>query len=284
MKTPLSTEFKGYKVYSSGPNTQGFALLRALNGVVQAQPNPASVLDRAILAQQFLATNAVRDQYLGDPKFGALEGDALMQTPVPTLVTSEYKGRPMGDTVGISVASPDGYAVSLIQSVYFQFGAAVLEPNTGILFQNRATSFSLEAAAVNSYAPGKRPSHTLMPVLVTVNDHLKYVLATMGGQGQPQIHAQIFASMIEGDDPAHAVQRARWLVGRQTPEDGRTTVTVEQGTDQQLVERFEESGLQIKLIGALSDVVGHANIVAVDGAGKYEAASDPRSDGSARVV
>ncbi|MBL3680914.1 gamma-glutamyltransferase family protein [Leucobacter aridicollis] len=282
--SPLHADVWGHRVYTSGPNTQGFALLRALSRVQSESSDASAAIDRARLAEQFLVTNAVRDQYLGDPRFGAASGATLMKVEAPTVVTSEYKGRPMGDTVGIAVASADGYAVSLIQSVYFQFGAAILEPRTGILFQNRGTSFSLNPETTNCHAPGKRPAHTLMPVLATQDGHLKYVFATMGGQGQPQIHAQIFASMVEGAHPADAVARARWLVGRQTPADVPTTFTAEAAVHKAILKEVALAGLQVKRLEGLSDVVGHANIVTVSETGSFSAASDPRSDGSHAVV
>ncbi|MBC9935829.1 MULTISPECIES: gamma-glutamyltransferase family protein [unclassified Leucobacter] len=277
----LSVQLGELTVHSSRPNTQGFALLRALR---EAMTAGAHGIDPLALALAFTRTNAIRDQYLADPQFGGASGEELLEVPVPERVDSQFKGRPMGDTIGIAVSSADGYAVSLIQSVYFQFGAAVLDPSTGILFQNRGTSFSLSPKAANAYAPGKRPSHTLMPVLIHDGGTLRYVSSTMGGQGQPQIHAQLLAAGLAGDSPAEAVARPRWLVGRQAPADTPATVTVEGDVDDALITRFLEAGLEPKSVPQWSDSVGHANLIEIRASGEVLAASDPRSDGSATVV
>ncbi|WP_258935481.1 gamma-glutamyltransferase family protein [Nesterenkonia pannonica] len=91
-----------------------------------------------------------------------------------------------GDTVGLSAASSDGWAVSLVQSVYHAFGSAVLEPTTGILFQNRGTAFSLDPDHPAALTPGARPPHTLMPVLAEEHGELKWVCATMGVRLSPR--------------------------------------------------------------------------------------------------
>ncbi|MBK0418923.1 gamma-glutamyltransferase [Leucobacter sp. CSA1] len=277
---PLRLDVEGFSFISSNPNTQGFALLRAL----RAAGGFDGGIDPVPLATAFLDANAVRDQYLADPRFGGLSGAELLAIAPPEHIDAPYRGRPMGDTVGIAVASGDGYAVSLIQSVYFQFGSAVLDPGTGILFQNRGTSFSLDAEAANSYRPGKRPSHTLMPVLIQQDGRLRFVSATMGGQGQPQIHAQLFSAAMEGRGLDEVVAGPRWLVGRQTPSDGRDTVTAEADLDDRVVQRFVEAGLRPKRVAELSDVVGHANLIEIDADSTMAAASDPRSDGAAVVI
>ncbi|QMU96005.1 gamma-glutamyltranspeptidase [Microbacterium esteraromaticum] len=279
----LSVDVGDLRLLSSNPNTQGFALLRAVRESWTAASDASGAIDPVLLAEAFRRTNAVRDQFLADPMRGGLSGEQLLDVGVPDGVDAPYRGRPMGDTVGIAVASADGYAVSLIQSVYFQFGAVVLDPHTGVLFQNRGASFSLDPEAANAFAPGKRPGHTLMPVLIERGGELRWVSATMGGQGQPQIHAQLLEAVLTGSDPAAAVTRPRWLVGRQTPSDTPDTVTVENGVDAALVAEFDRTGLAVKRIPDLSDVVGHANLIELDGLGGMTAASDPRSDGSAVV-
>lgn len=286
VRSPLRLDADGSTFISSNPNTQGFALLRAVReaGGLDGSRGFDGGIDPVRLATAFVDANAVRDQYLADPRFGGMGGPELLDVPPPGHIDAPYRGRPMGDTVGIAVVSGDGYAVSLIQSVYFQFGSAVLDPGTGILFQNRGTSFSLDEEAANGYSPGKRPSHTLMPVLIQENGRLRFVSATMGGQGQPQIHAQLFSAAMSGRSPSEAVAGPRWLVGRQTPSDTTDTVTVEADLSESITRRFAEAGLKPRRTAELSDVVGHANLIEIDSGRGIQAASDPRSDGSAVIV
>ena len=106
--------------------------------------------------------------------------------------------RPTGDTIALVTRDAEGRAVSLIQSLYWSFGAQLIEPSTGIILQNRGTSFSLDPDHPNVIAPGKRPAHTLMPVLVEREGTLVGVLGTMGGKVQPQIHTQVLVRLLAG--------------------------------------------------------------------------------------
>ena len=285
VKEPLELTVNGLTVHSSCPNTQGFVLLRALKEVLgdDLDRGTPEVSERA-LARAFQGANAVRDQFLSDERYGGQTGYDLMAMPVPEHVDAVFKGRPMGDTVGIAVSSADGYSVSLIQSVYFQFGSAVLEPETGILFQNRGTSFSLDPQVANVFEPGKRPSHTLMPALVSDSNGGEYVLATMGGQGQPQILAQLLQVAMRGGSAEEAVSTPRWLVGRQAPEDSPDTVTYEEDVASDVIRELEAEGFTVKEVSKQSDKLGHANMIDVRDGHRFEAASDPRSDGAAIVV
>src|SRR6202007_2420270 len=147
----------------------------------------------------------LRVSHLADSRYVDVDVEALVKDgleeladigavqPGPTLV-------PHGDTVGVAAADGDGYAVSLIQSVYHAFGSGLIDPAAGILFHNRGTSFTLADASPNVIAPHKRPAHTLMPVMTTHQRAPRHVLATMGGQGQPQILAQVLLRAVGGAD------------------------------------------------------------------------------------
>lgn len=252
---PLSGDWEGLTVHTSPPNTQGFLLLRALESLT-----PSS--DAAELASAFRAGNAVRDTTLADPAAGR-----------------------RGDTVGIAAVSADGFAVSLLQSVYSGFGAAVLEPETGILFHNRGRSFSLDPEHPNCFAPGKRPAHTLMPVLATRDGAPAFVAATMGGQGQPQIHAQVLLAAARGMHPARAVSDPRFVVGQQEAGDTATTVTVESDAPAStLVGLRDLPWSEVRVVPPHDESLGHAQLIEITPAGVVRAGSDPRADGSAVVL
>ena len=190
--------------------------------------------------------------------------------------------KPSGDTVGLSAVSADGWAISLINSVYYGFGAGIVEPNTGILFQNRGTSFSLDPASPNAFEPGKRPRHTLMPVLVQRGDELAWVPSTMGGSAQPQIHTQLLLRSLAGATPAEATHAPRWVVD-EPQADGTVVVTVESDVPAGVQELIAGSGFTLNVVPTYSEDLGHSNLIRIDAIG-YSAASDPRSNGSAQVV
>jgi gamma-glutamyltranspeptidase/glutathione hydrolase len=100
-----------------------------------------------------------------------------------------------GDTIWMGAADSSGLAVSYIQSLYWEFGSGCVLPKTGVLMQNRGSSFSLDPKALNTLAPGRLPFHTLNPALAVLNDGRVIAYGTMGGDGQPQSRAMIFARM-----------------------------------------------------------------------------------------
>jgi gamma-glutamyltranspeptidase/glutathione hydrolase len=191
---------------------------------------------------------------------------------------------PRGDTVGIAAADSDGMAVSLIQSVFHAFGSGLVDPRTGILFHDRGTSFSLQQQSPNLLAPRKRPVHTLMPMIVTEEGDLRHVLATMGGQGQPQILTQVFLRMLAGAATGDAIAAPRAIVGRQMLGGTEDSVVVESDADPAALAALRASGLSIDEVSPHTEGLGQANVVAVDSSGRLTAAADPRADGSAVVA
>lgn len=276
---PLVDEFEGLSVFTGPPNTSGFMLLRALRAVTAGIVDPLGA-GAGELSQAFYESNLVRAAELADPNFG-LNGEQLISVPAP--------GRPIqggakasGDTVGLSAVSADGWAISLINSVYWGFGAHILEPDTGIVFQNRGTSFSLDPTSPNAFAPGKRPRHTLMPVMILRGEQLEFVPATMGGSAQPQIHAQLLLRQLAGATPHEATHAPRWMVD-EVIGDARVTVTAEEDLPAETLAAIEAAGFAVKLVPPYTEDLGHSNVIRVESNG-YLAASDPRSDGSAIVL
>ncbi|MEV6849657.1 gamma-glutamyltransferase [Actinoplanes sp. NPDC051411] len=259
---PISGEFAGLTVHTSPPNTQGFLLLSFLDTLSRlgSEPTPG------FIARMFADGIALRDQTLADPRTGPAQASGR---PYPT-----------GDTIGIAAADTDGTAVSLIQSVYHGFGAAVLEPETGILLQDRGTAFSLDPHAAAAIAPGRRPPHTLMPVLVTRDGGLHWVNATMGGQAQPQIHLQLLRNLLAGATPQEAVAAPRWTLGAREPDDAPDQVYADDDLEPGIVAGLRSDGFAVTRVPRLEFELGHANIVAIADDGTLSVGSDPRADGS----
>ncbi|MEV4063907.1 gamma-glutamyltransferase [Nonomuraea dietziae] len=265
---PLSRPLRGHDVHTSPPNTHGFLLLQAL---AATEPLPLA-FHRGI---------ADRNAHLADPRFVPVDVDALLDparalTPSPPPAVT---GRATGDTVAVVAADSEGWAVSLIQSLFHSFGSGVLDPSTGVLLHNRGSFFSLDPASPNVIAPGKRPAHTLMPVMVTRHGRLVWVAGTMGGKAQPQILTQVLLRLLEGADPAAAVAAPRFVVGGLEAGQREDTVSVE--ADHEELAALTASGAPAVTLPPRSEWVGHAQVVA---ARPFAAGSDPRSDGRAAVV
>jgi gamma-glutamyltranspeptidase/glutathione hydrolase len=286
---PISVEFRGLTVLTSPPNTHGFLLLRALRAVDELAITDPLGDGFGDFLRIFHRGNALRAGHLADPRHVDVDVDALVEDGLqeaselgaaqqgPALV-------PHGDTVGVAAADDDGYAVSLIQSVYHAFGSGLIDPATGILFHNRGTGFSLDGASPNVIAPRKRPAHTLMPVMTTHERAPRHVLATMGGQGQPQILAQVLLRALGGAGAEAAVAAPRAVVGLQI--DGGTvdSVTAEADLHAEAKASIGRAGLVSTDVAAHTENLGQTNVVFVDEQGSMTAASDPRSDGAAVVA
>ena len=286
---PISVGFRGLTVLTSPPNTHGFLLLRALRAVDELAIADPLGDELGSLLRIFHRGNALRASYLADPRFvgvdvAALVNDGHHEMAELGAAPSGPAIVPHGDTVGVAAADGDGYAVSLIQSVYHAFGSGLIDPATGILFHNRGTSFSLDEASPNVIAPRKRPAHTLMPVMTLHQRAPRHVLATMGGQGQPQILAQVLLRALSGASAATAVAGPRAIVGLQVDGGTADSVTAEADLSASARASIAGSGLALTDVAAHTENLGQANVVFVDAEGSMTAASDPRSDGAAFVA
>jgi gamma-glutamyltranspeptidase/glutathione hydrolase len=188
-----------------------------------------------------------------------------------------------GDTIWMGAIDGSGLAVSYIQSIYWEWGSGCVLPRTGIHWQNRGASFSLDPKSVNPLEPGRRPFHTLNPALAVLSDGRVMSYGAMGGDGQPQFQAQIFTRYADlGEGVAEAVDRPRWLLGR-TWGQSSTSLKVESRFDAAILEGLARLGHDVEEIGEpYSDGLGHAGLLVKHPRdGRVEATHDPRSDGAA---
>ena len=195
-----------------------------------------------------------------------------------------------GDTVACVAADSEGWAVSVIQSVYHGFGAAILEPDTGIVAHDRGACFSLDPTSPNLLEGGKRPLHTLMPVMLLRDGRLRVVAGTMGGEAQPQIHAQVLSRLLgpgaahvrtdtghaPAGDLAAALAAPRWIV-----DEGR--VYAEADVPQTCLAALRSCGMPLDMLASRDETVGHAQYVRLGADEGLGAAADPRADGTGLV-
>jgi gamma-glutamyltranspeptidase/glutathione hydrolase len=217
---PVGTEYRCHAVEVMPPNSYGILLLLQLNGL--------SALDSATLTKpvahrlgrQISAMRAAFEgvSMIADPqaipdasaRLLAPEITAKMRAAVLAGVTGGRVAE-RGGTSCLLLADAQGNAVSLVQSVFNVFGAMFLDPGTGILFNNRMQGFTHRAGKPNSVGPGRRPAHTLCPVLVRRNGRIRFALATPGGLSQTLTNVQVLSYLIdEGRDVAAAVEAPRW--------------------------------------------------------------------------
>src|SRR5439155_666882 len=147
-----------------------------------------------------------RDRYLTDPTFAPVPVERCLDPArleekrrrISRRVARRARGASIeGDTIAIATADADGNAVSLIQSLYWEFGSGVIAGDTGVLLQNRGAFFSLDPAHPNRLAPRKQTAHTLIPSMYLVDGRPRLVYGTMGGEGQPQTQAALVTRILD---------------------------------------------------------------------------------------
>ena len=307
---PIATTYRGVRVTSHPPNSCGVVALETLNILEHFEPPPAARFgsrgwtDPAwihLLLEAAKLGLADRDAFVTDPAAREVAVGQLLDkarsaglarridpdradtspTPVRTLV---------GGTIYLAVVDGDGNAVSLIQSNAAGFGSGVLDPGTGIHFQNRGASFSLDPAHPNVLEPGKRTTHSLLPgMLFREGARRPWIVAgSMGGDIQPQIHVQLVSALVDGGAniatavaaPRIVAEPAGWFA---PPVDIRTDGDLEPG----VAEGLRARGHDLARV-AYDGNLGHEHAIElVDGGpasdGTLAAIADPRSMGLAAL-
>jgi gamma-glutamyltranspeptidase/glutathione hydrolase len=288
---PISTDYRGVRVYEIPPPGQGIAALEMLNilegfDLAALDPLGADRVHLEVEAKKLAYGDLYRG--VGDPEF-------WRDPPVPTerLISKEYADSlregifpdrvsvpsaepPLGeDTTYLCAVDAEGNGCSFINSLYMGFGSGIVAPGTGVCLQNRGFSFRLDPNHPNGLAPGKRPLHTIIPGLATREGALWAVFGNMGGPMQPQGHAQVLSNLIDHRmTPQEAVDHPRHL-----HLDG--TLLVEGRLPEHEVARLREKGHDVEVGEDYIVPVGGAQLIRVHEDGVRACGSDPRKDGCA---
>jgi oxamate amidohydrolase len=303
---PITARYRGYDAYEMPPNTQGFAalqLLGMLDGMDVAGFGDGTADYYHHAAEAVKLAFADRNAWLTDPEHLDIPLDRLldpaylaerralidretamvMEDVEPGIAgpgpSSDGAG---GDTCYFCAVDEDGLAVSMIQSIYHDFGSAVVAGDTGILLQNRGAFFSLDDAHPNRLEPGKRTFHTLIPAMLLKDGEPDLVYGTMGGEGQPQTHAAMVTRLVDfGYDVQQAIEAPRWLMGRTWGTQSQD-LSLEGRIPDGVIRELERRGQPVKVLGDWDDNMGHAQAIRIDREQGYlEGGADPRGDGLA---
>ena len=232
----------------------------------------------------------IRDQHVTDRAFMKITPSSLLAPAHLDALAKEVnmkKAAPWGvktspgDTIWMGVVDQNGISVSFIQSIYHEFGSGIVLPETGINWQNRGCSFSLDPAHINALKPVKKPFHTLNAGMAQLSSGGSMVYGTMGGDGQPQTQATIFTRAMQfGDHPQLAIERPRWLLGRTwgVPSD---TLKLESRFDDAVFKELKARGHDVEKLSDWDESVGHAGMIIRHANGVLQGGFDPRSNGAA---
>jgi len=289
--SPLSLNVAGHIVYNMPPPTQGLASLLLL-GVYEKLGTFQKENEDFVhaLVEATKCAFRIRDSHVSDPAYMSKPADAFLDDAKISTMASQVdlaRAAPWpdaassGDTVWLGAMDRDGNTVSFIQSVYWEFGSGVVLPTSGITWQNRGTSFSLDRQHHNYLAPHRRPFHTIQPALAQLSDGRVLSYGTMGGEGQPQTQAMIFTRYALNNMPLQsAITAPRWLLGRTWGSEA-TNLRIENRFEKSVIKTLIERGHDVEVVGAFEEIMGHAGALVFNTDGLIEAAADPRSDGSA---
>jgi gamma-glutamyltranspeptidase len=305
---PIETDYRGIRVTTHPPNSSGIVALELLNILETFEPPPADAfgpngvedarwihlgIEAAKLAM------ADRDAWLTDPEALDIPVERLNSkehaADVARLIDPSRAALPPastlprgGGTIYLATVDGDGNAVSLIESDYMGFGSGVVDPATGIHYQNRGSYFSLDPDHTNVLAPGKRTLHTLLPgMLFRAGERRPWVVTgSMGGDAQPQVHAQVVSALVDGAvDIGTAVGAPRWFVDGEEHFAPPVNVRAERRFPAAVLDALEALGHPLTRTIPFNGALGHAHAIElVDGGpaaddGSLAAATDPRSAG-----
>ena len=306
---PLRAAAWGHDLWTVPPPSQGYLTLAgaAVAEAAGLGTDPDDPHWAHLLVETWRAVGHDRPEVLFDGADGdALLGSARLEAAAARVDTASMAppdvapGRGTtgpdvarfgdGDTTHLCALDADGLGISLTQSNALDFGSHLVEPRTGVFLHNRGVGFSLVEGHPAEVAPGRRPPHTLSPMLVTGRDGaLSHLVGAMGGDAQPQIIVQLLARLLlAGQDPATAITAPRFTLDAPSAGPFRLwwgedlTVLVEADAPPAWRDGLAGPGHQVKTISAFDPVaVGCAQIIQLerdaDGSRRQVGASDPRS-------
>jgi gamma-glutamyltranspeptidase / glutathione hydrolase len=284
--TPVTSNYRGLDVVELPPNGQGLTALVLLNilerfDLASLDPDGPERLHIALEAARL--AYGVRDAHVADPAHLRVEIDALIDKDfaarLATLIDRSARvplppaPTPAGNTVYVTVVDRDRTAVSIINSLYSQFGCGIATEKTGIMLHNRGACFVVDPTHANAFGPAKRPLSTLIPALAMRNGRCELSFGVMGAAYQAMGHAHVVTNLVDfGMDLQAAIDDPRVFF------DGETTL-VERGVPQASVRGLEQRGHRVEFSAM---PLGGGQAIAIDWRrGVLIGASDPRKDGCA---
>jgi len=299
---PVSTTYRGYRVWELPPNGQGIAVLQMLNileGFDFSKIQYGSPEHIHLFVEAKKLAYEDRAKYYADMDFAKVPVEQLISKKYADerrkLITMDKASNNFtagdaslntGETIYMTVADDEGNMVSLIQSNFTSFGSGLVPDGLGFALQNRGALFNLEEGKNNTFMPHKRPFHTIIPAFVTKDDKPYMSFGVMGGGFQPLGQVEILMNMIDfgmneqeaGDAPRIDHQGSSEPTGK--PSDGVGMIYLESGFPAETIRKLIQMGHNV---GSQSPgSYGGYQCIHFDQDHKiYFGASDPRKDGMA---
>lgn len=281
---PLTVDYGGLTVCGQPPPSQGHVLIEelAIAEALRLRDRPWGSPELVhLMVEAKKAAFSDRDDLAGDPRIVRFDPRGLL---APAFVadrrdaiarTTRSRYDPSAQTTYLAVVDRDRNAVSLIESVFSLFGAAVIVPGTGVALNDRMTGFSLDRRSANALAAGKRPVHTLNTVLLLDGDRPSFVFGTPGSHAQVQTNFQLALGLVDhGLDVQAAIEEPRWY------HDGEV-LHLEGRWPEATRRALGAHGHRVATLEDWSAVTGGAQAIAVEASGSLAGGADPRREGTA---
>jgi gamma-glutamyltranspeptidase len=281
---PITLDTGNYAIHVPPPNSQGVTLLWMLQEAFDGQLLDAASATRSLVRAKKVAFE-LRDSLITDPMFMEQAPLTLLDAPRHHQTVRRSSVPPtQGGTVFLAAWDQSGMLVSMIQSIYYEFGSGVVVPGWGVILQNRGAYFSLDESSPNILRPRKRSLHTLMCSVIHERVRGERVaLGTMGGDGQPQVLAQMVTHWLSGMDWEEAIWAPRWVHGRVDVGESLNSIRYESRMEAERIRALSEEGETLP-VTAWDELLGHAHVISVRDSGNAAfAVADPRSDGSVGI-
>ncbi|MEQ8367266.1 MAG: gamma-glutamyltransferase family protein [Roseicyclus sp.] len=287
--TPIRTTYRGAELIELPPNGQGataMLLAHMLEGFDIASMDPFGAERAHLEAEATKLAYDARNRFVGDPdatrrlthmldrdtasKLAArIDMARAMDTPA-ALAESTHK-----ETVYLTVVDSDRMAVSMIYSIFSDFGSGKASDRFGVLFHDRGAGFTLAEGHPNEAAGGKRPMHTIIPAMLKEADGSLMPFGVMGGQYQATGHARFMSNIVDfGMRPQEAIDSPRCFSDADLG-----GLRIERGYSPQVQQTLASMGHTLVHKDA---PIGGAQAIRIDATtGVLEGGSDPRKDGIA---
>lgn len=290
--SPISIEYRGWRIYELPPNSQGMAALEMLNimetlPLAPDGPLGTDEIHKRIEAMKLAYADLRRhnaDPHTHDPPLDHLLSKAYAARQAARIDPAKANcdvppGQPIGsDTTYLTVVDRHGNIASWIQSIFAEFGSGITVEGMGFLLQNRGGGFTLDPAHPNVLAGGKRPFHTIIPAFME-RGHKHIGFGIMGGPNQPLAHAQFVSNMVDyGMNLQAALEAPRFT--KRTP--GGCDLAIECRVPARTLQQLSERGHQLAIRREYTQEMGRGQAILHDSQTMTNyAASDPRADGAA---
>jgi len=296
---PVSSTYRGYDIWELPPNGQGIATIQILNmlegfDLTRLGYGSAEYIHLFTEAKKLAFED--RAKFYADPRFSSVPVSQLISKKYaverrrlisPLKAAKRYDPGKIeaGNTIYLTVADKFGNMVSLIQSNYRGMGSGMCPTGLGFVLQDRGEMFSLDPGHANAYAPGKRPFHTIIPGFITKNGKPWISFGVMGGDMQPQGHAQIIINLIDfkmnlqeaGDAPRIYHSGSSEPTGQQMTDGG--ILYLESGFRWEVIQKLLSMGHRVEW--NLGGYGGYQAIMRDEKNKVYYGASESRKDGQA---